>query len=568
MDLKTFLENFETIAQAPNGIPKLRSLILDLAVRGKLVSQSSAEGNASELLRQIDTQKKKLIEDRKIRSSKSSGSIQSDNILYALPEGWEWVWLDDISDIGTGSTPLTSNPAYYEGGVIPWITSTSTSQDFISKTDSYITDLAVKDYRLRIYKPGTLIIALYGQGKTRGQTSKLEFSAAINQACAAIALIEDAEEHREYIRYFFKKNYEKLRALAAGGAQPNLNVGKIKTTLVPLPPLAEQKRIVKKVDELMGLCDRLSSTQQARDNLRQKLRKSEIASLMNAETDEELEKAWAIVRDSWHDLSQDPKDVDDLRRSVLQLAARGKLVSQDAEDETAEQLLQKAIQEKALMAQAGLIPKPRQSSPINEDEYPFSLPLSWKWVRLEDICTYIVDCLHRTPKYQDKGYPAIRTSEMQPGRILFDQARRVGREEYEMQTQRLVPKAGDIFYSREGSFGIAAVVPEEIEMCLSQRMMQFRAVSEVNPHFFSWVMNSSAIYKQAARDIVGMTVPHINIRSLKEFVFPLAPYAEQKRIAAKVDELMQMCDRLEESLCQSQQQAEALAASAINHLTI
>jgi type I restriction enzyme S subunit len=230
--------------------------------------------------------------------------------------------------------------------------------------------------------------------------------------------------------------------------------------------------------------------------------------------------------------------------------------------------MQKAIQEKALMSQVGLIAKPKQLSPIDKDECPFSLPSSWTWVRLEDICAYVVDCLHRTPKYQNEGYPAIRTSEMQPGRILFDQARKVGREEYELQTQRLVPKAGDVFYTREGSFGIAAVVPEGIEMCLSQRMMQFRLVSELNPHFFSWVMNSSVMYRQAARDVVGMTVPHVNIRSLKEFIFPLAPYAEQNRIVAKVDELMKMCDRLEESLRQSQQQAEALAASAISHLTI
>jgi type I restriction enzyme S subunit len=112
MDLKTFLETFDTIAEAPNGIQKLRSLILDLAVRGKLVPQNLAEGNVSELLKQIDIQKKMLTKDGKIRSNKSLGAIPPDNIPYTLPENWKWVWLDDISDIGTGSTPLTSNPAY------------------------------------------------------------------------------------------------------------------------------------------------------------------------------------------------------------------------------------------------------------------------------------------------------------------------------------------------------------------------------------------------------------------------------------------------------------------------
>jgi type I restriction enzyme S subunit len=574
MDFKTFLENFDAIAEAPGGIPKLRSLILDLAVRGKLVPQNSEDEPASVLLDKLRFEKDRLIREGKIKGSKTLPPINLADMPFAPPDGWEWVHLENLVEVITkGSSPKWQGVNYVNpGSGILFITSENVRNYVLDVSNPKYVEAKFNEIEPRsILQKNDLLMNIVGASIGRTAIYELDEIANINQAVCLIRLINSLPLlNHAYMLLFFNSavciNF--MFDKQVDNARANLSMGNIAKFPIPLPPLAEQKRIVEKVDELMGLCDRYEAAKQTRDNLRQKLRESAIASLMNAATDKELDAAWAIVRDNWHNLSQQPEDVDGLRKSVLQLAARGKLVPQEQRDECANQLLQKAIQEKALMAQAGLIPKPKQSLPISEDDCPFSLPSSWAWVRLENICSHIVDCLHRTPKYQDEGYPAIRTSEMQPGKILFDQARKVGREEYELQTQRLVPKAGDIFYSREGSFGIAAVVPEGVEICLSQRMMQFRPVSEVNSNFFSWIMNSSVMYEQAARDVVGMTVPHVNIRSLKEFVFPLAPYAEQKRIVAKVEELMQLCDQLEASLHQSQQRAESLAASAISHLTI
>ncbi|NJM45756.1 MAG: hypothetical protein HC860_05930 [Alkalinema sp. RU_4_3] len=250
-------ENWLDLSQEPQDVDDLRKLILELAVRGKLVPQDASDGNASDFQESSKKTKQQLTASGQIKKSKPLGKIPHELIVHEIPKSWQWSWLDDISDIGTGSTPLTSNPDYYEGGNIPWITSTSTSQDFIAQAENFVTDLAVKDHRLRMYQPGCLIVALYGQGKTRGQISGLKIAATINQACAAITLLDATHEHQEYIRYVFKKKYEELRSLAAGGAQPNLNVGKIKETLIPLPPLPEQKRIVTKVEQLTTLCDTL-----------------------------------------------------------------------------------------------------------------------------------------------------------------------------------------------------------------------------------------------------------------------------------------------------------------------
>jgi type I restriction enzyme, S subunit len=223
------------------------------------VAQDEGNESASVLVKKIKAEKEMRVEEGNIKKSKQLPLIKNTEIPYEVPDGWTWVRLNDITNIGTGSTPLKSNHKYYEDGSIPWITSSLTSQRYIDAPDIFITQLAVKEYRLKKYPPDTLIIALYGQGKTRGQVSELKIEATINQACAAIVFIEPFEDIKNYVRLVLEKKYDELRSLAEGGAQPNLNVGKIKETLIPVPPLKEQKRIVAKVDQLMTLCDELEA---------------------------------------------------------------------------------------------------------------------------------------------------------------------------------------------------------------------------------------------------------------------------------------------------------------------
>lgn len=265
-------------------------------------------------------------------------------------------------------------------------------------------------------------------------------------------------------------------------------------------------------------------------------------------------------------IAEAPGGVQRLRELILDLAVRGKLSKIHEQDGTAAHSIERIACEKLALFKAKAISKPKETQSVESTEIPFELPSNWQWVRVETVCTHVVDCLHRTPIYQKDGYPAIRTSDMRPGEILIEQARRVGLEEYQRQTQRLQPRPGDIFYSREGNFGIAAVVPNNCEICLSQRMMQFRVAAEIEPYFFSWAMNSSLIYGQARKDAAGMTVPHVNIRSLKKFIFPLPPLAEQKRIVAKVDELMVLCDRYEVLQCDRNTLRTKMRASAIDAL--
>lgn len=249
-------DNFNDLYVNQENLKGLRQTILQLAVQGKIVPQNPKDEPACELLKKIKAEKEKLIKEGKIKKEKPLPPITEAEIPYALPQNWEWVRLNDYSDIGTGTTPTSTNPDYYNGN-INWVTSTLTSYDFITSTEKNVTEKAVKDFNLKIYPPKTLVIALYGQGKTRGQISELAIPSTINQACASIRNILDDEILKSYTKLFFKKHYEEIRELAAGCAQPNLNVGKIKSTLIPIPPIEEQKRIFAKVDELMKICDEL-----------------------------------------------------------------------------------------------------------------------------------------------------------------------------------------------------------------------------------------------------------------------------------------------------------------------
>ena len=242
-------EHFHTLITTEASIDALKQTVLQLAVMGKLVPQIKRDGSAMDLLASIATMGK----------SKAPVTPAVDSNLPAVPPSWCWIRIADLAHVGTGATPSRTNPAYFDPPEISWVTSGETSQAFVRSTEQKVSPLALNETNLTVYPVGTLVVAMYGQGKTRGQVTELLIEACTNQACAAIQLTCDDSAHRKFVKYFFEKSYDELRSLAAGGAQPNLNLGKIKETLIPLPPLAEQHRIVAKVDELMALCNQLKA---------------------------------------------------------------------------------------------------------------------------------------------------------------------------------------------------------------------------------------------------------------------------------------------------------------------
>jgi type I restriction enzyme S subunit len=276
-DARFVLDTLPSLVARPEQVKQLRQMILSLAVTGKLVDQVAGDEPAEQLV-------------RRIRAGKSSteAKVPSTSTVSHLPASWVVVELSQIADVGTGLTPSRSRPDYFEPPAIPWVTSGETGAPFIAATAQHVSPTALRETSLRLYPAGTLLVAMYGQGKTRGQVTELLIDATTNQACAAIVLRLPEPAHRRYIKLYFEKMYDEIRELSAGGAQPNLNVGKIKSTAIPLPPLAEQARIVARVGELMTLCDQLEAALASAGEHRRRLLEVAIHETLNGDEVEEV----------------------------------------------------------------------------------------------------------------------------------------------------------------------------------------------------------------------------------------------------------------------------------------
>lgn len=549
MTPRDLIAAFEALAEAPRGIQRLRELVLELAVRGKLVPQDPADEPASLLLerRQLD--------------------ISEEEAPFDLPHGWAWTCLRLLGELFGGGTPSKSSSQYWYGN-IPWVSPKDMKVDWLEDTRDHISKQALEESSVKLVPKGAVLMVV------RGMILAHSFPVASNLVEVTVnqdmkALVPFRSEMTSFLLLLLKGTRNRILGLVERSTHGTCKMPFQSLSSLPmaLPPLAEQRRIVGRVDGLMSLLDRLEAARDAREASRAALRDAALAALRDAADADDVQAAWARVAERMDDLFTAPADVAPLRQTILQLAVRGRLVPQNPRDEPASKLLERIAAEKARLVKQGKIKKPKPLSSVSLDDAPFDVPNGWAWCRIDQLCTYIVDCLHRTPVYTETGYPAIRTCDVEPGRVLVDQALRVSAETYAEQTRRLEPLPDDVLYSREGGrFGIAAVVPKNVKLCLSQRMMQFRCATNIDSQYFCLFLNSPLGFDQAVDDVGGSASPHVNIASIRRFFFPLPPCSEQSRIVAKVDALMALCDDLEARLGASQEAQAAFAAAAVHHL--
>lgn len=224
--------------------------------------------------------------------------------LPELPEGWAWATVEQLGDVNTGATPLRSNSDYWSDGSIPWIKSGALNSDKVYEAEEFITEKAIEETNVKLIPSSSLLVAMYGEGKTRGKVSELVIPAGVNQAIAAISFSEPAIHVKEFVKLFFQKNYDDIRRLSSGGVQPNLNLSLIKETIVPLPPVEEQKRIVENVESKLSVQSQIQK-----------------------------------------DMTLSNEKIMKTRSAILMKAFEGKLVPQDQTDEPASELLERIKKE-------------------------------------------------------------------------------------------------------------------------------------------------------------------------------------------------------------------------------
>ncbi|MEO8022154.1 restriction endonuclease subunit S [Polaromonas sp.] len=554
------LSNLNLLATAPDGVAKLRELILTLAVQGKLVPQDPSEEPASELLKKIRTEKDRLIAERKIRRLKPLDPIDESETGFALPSTWEWERLGNLGDWGAGATPSRSNSSYY-GGDIPWFKSGELNADFLSESEETVTDAALRDCSLRLNQVGDVLIAMYGA--TIGKTAILSVIATTNQAVCACTPF--AGLSNTYLLLLMKALKPYFISIGAGGAQPNISREKVIATVIGFPPLAEQSRIVTRVEELMRLCDALEAKARLEATQHEQLVRTLLSTLPTSSTPEELTDHWHRVATHFDLLLDRPEAVDTLEQTILQLAVRGLLVPQDPQDEPASTLLQKIRAEKDRLIAEGKIKRDKPLPPIAEDEKPFELPQGWEWVKLGEIVVISsgVTLGRKTAIPSPISLPYLRVANVQRWHLNLASMKDVVIDSSELERFQLVH--GDLLITEGGDWdkvGRTAIWRDEIPSCGHQNHI-FKArgtSSQWNPVWAEMYLNSAvarAYFASSAKQTTNLA--SINMTQLKDCAFPMPPLAEQSRIVARVASLRALCADLRQRLTAARTQQALLA---------
>ncbi len=356
-----------------------------------------------------------------------------------------------------------------------------------------------------------------------------------------------------YLKRFFESSlyWKQLQDGSRGTGQPNVNGQTLGLMTVPIPPLAEQHRIVAKVDELMALCDRLGAAQKDRELRRDRLTASSIHHLTNGAAPDELREHARFFINHLPKLTARPEQIKQIRQTILNLALRGQLVPQDPKDEAASYLIGEIATERKRLYAAKMIPKPTQLPPINDSSLPFPTPVGWSWTMLGDLCYQVSDGPHFSPHYvrQGEGVPFLSTRNVRPEGFDLSSLKYISHDDHEIFCRRIRPEKGDIIYTKGGTTGIAKVNDLDFEFGVWVHLAVLRIEKKrLLPRYVELALNSPHCYEQSQRYTQGTSSFDLGLTRMIKITIPLPPLPEQHRIVIKVDELMELCRRLEAQL--------------------
>lgn len=492
----------------------LKNSILQLAVQGKLVEQRPEEGTAKELLEQIKAEKEKLIKEKKIKKEKPLPEIMEEDIPFEIPKSWEWM---RINDLVSKTIKRGKSPTYIDKSNVQVF-----AQKCNVKTGGINMELAqfLDEAKLTKYPEdeflidGDIVINSTGGG-TMGRVGIFRESDRIGNMrivpdshVTVVRVIDGVNE--KYLFYMLKYNQKVLEGAGEGSTnQKELKPITIMNLVIPLPPLEEQKRIVAKIEEILPYI-------------------------------EQYDKAYTKLE------TFNKKFPEDMKKSILQLAMQGKLVEQRPEEGTADELYEQIVAEKAQLIKDGKIKKEKSLPEITEDEIPFEIPNSWKWVRLNYLCEKIGS--GSTPTggrnvYKESGIKFLRSQNVYNDGLRYDGIAYISEEQNKLSS---IVKAKDLLLNiTGGSIGRCAIVPDDFDVAnINQHVMIIRNVELELRFWIHAVIISTYIQSKIMNVQVGVSREGLSAEKLKAFLIPLPPLAEQKRIVAKIEELLPYCDQL------------------------
>lgn len=567
---QALIKHFELLAASAGGVAKLRELILSLAVRGKLVPQDPNDEPARELLKKIRAEKDRLIKEGKIKRDKPLPPISENERPYELPEGWEWVQLAAVSKIVGGGTPKSDNPEYWADQGIPWLTPADLyglNAKLIGRGKRDISESGLSNSSTQLLPAGSV---LFSSRAPIGYVAIAANALATNQGFkSCVPIIPGLGE---FIYWFLKSAAREIDAAASGTTFKEVSGAEVARVLLPLPPLAEQSRIVAKVEELMALCDRLETEQGHAARVRGHWVESALAQLAESTDADEFARHWQHLAEHFDTLFTTPESVTQLDATLLQLAVRGKLVHQDPTDEPASELLKKIRAEKDRLIAEGKIKRDKALPPISDDEKPYELPEGWEWGQLQSLAlSGPTNGFSPKPSAEETAFRCLSLSATTQGYFKPESFKFVDIDE--STAQKFYLKPGDLLIQRGNSLeyvGISAIYNALANQYIyPDLMMRLQLTQAVSSRFVHLYLNSSfgrTYFMSKATGTQG-TMPKVNQGTVASTPIPLPPLSEQSRIVAKVEELMALTASLKARLAAAQtkqaQLAEALIADAL-----
>ena len=554
------LANFEVLAEAPNGIQRLRELVLELAVRGNLVEQDAADEPAKELIERVWTQRKATSSARR-----ANHSLPPEAAPYDLPQNWAWARFDEIASIDSNLVDPSKYPSLphiapdniekHTGRLLPYRT---VSEDGIRSSNHR-------------FRSGHILYS-----KIRPNLSKavvVDFAGL----CSADMYPLSTWLDRGYFHRFLLSHPFLIQVTTGDNrvAMPKVNQQQLSSVLVPVPPHSEQGRINARVDELMALLDRLEAKRQEREAARAAARDSALAALRDAATPDGAEIEWLRVQDRFGELFATTEDVEPLRQTILQLATNGRLVPQDPTDPSGARLLEQIAAVKSKASSARKRRRSTSEQPAVEINTPSQAPKGWSWAELGDILSECRNGLSTTPNDSGEGIRHLRISAATSDAnwvVNTSDHRWVVASDEQIEQYRI--RAGDLLSCRfNGNLrfvGKVAQVPliDEEPILYPDKLIRLRPIL-VDPGFLCLAVNGGASRTQI-ESFVATTAGNLGINGaqLQSIKIPIPPLPEQIRIRDTSKAMFSVCDQLAARLRQVVELREAFASAAVHHLEV
>ena len=530
MNVDQLLTHYDKVADAPDSIARLRRFILDLAVRGKLVEQDPNDEPASESLKRISQERMRRAHNESPRRRAVPG-VDIDTLPFGVPTVWTWATVHELMYVEMGQSPPSE---FYNqtGDGLPF---------YQGKADFGHLHPSPKYWCIRPKKqafPGDILISIRAPV---GPTNLADKPCCIGRGLAALRPYPEVDTR--YILLSLKAFKPSIEAIGFGSTFVAITKNQLMSFPLALPPLAEQRRIVAKVNELMSLCDQLETVQADREATRDRLAAVSLTRLNTPDpAPVTFQKHAAFAIENLASLTTRLDQVKALRQTILNLAVRGKLVEQNSNDEPALELLKRIAAEKARLVKTGEIRKTKVLPPI--DKPPFALPLMWSWARMRQVSS------DRGQRIPDADFNYIDVTSIDMNRGVVASPRVISAIEAPSRARKIVQK-GDVIYSCVRPYLLNVAI---VQQTFDPPPIASTAFAILNGHGFvlpryKWfVLRSPFMVAHVEEKMRGQSYPAINDKDFSLLPFPLPPLAEQHRIVAKVDELMALCDQLEASL--------------------